>query len=100
MKREYLDRLFTRQANANYDSPIPLEDVIAFASGEIIPDLLPNVTVRISGTYDRDDDPPTDCQVEPCYECGACSACHLFHFYTGRGCTNATCPVLQDGSAT
>lgn len=38
---------------------------------------------------------PDECQQKACEVCGACSKCKAFHYYTGNGCTENTCPLMQ-----
>lgn len=40
-------------------------------------------------------DPAANCTAQPCPVCLACSACHSFHGYSGRGCTEDNCPLLD-----
>lgn len=35
---------------------------------------------------------PAYCAATPCPVCGACAVCKDFHDYTGRGCTEDSCP--------
>jgi hypothetical protein len=40
--------------------------------------------------------PAAACTSLPCFVCGGCYVCKDFHTYTGRGCTDETCPALKD----